>query len=274
MSVEYQLEGEVALVTLSRAGRYNAIEASMSSGLVEALEKAGERARAVVLTGAGSAFCSGADLANLLGDYDGEGPDLSRHLEDVFHPMVHALLACSVPTIAAVNGVAAGAGLGLALACDLRVMAESAFLTSSFTAIGLAPDSGTTWWLPQMVGVSRALEFTLTNRRLGAGQAREMGLCSEVTPDEEVVTRAMSMAESLADLSPDALVTTRRLIRDAAGAGFTEALTAEQAEQGRLGRTAEHHEGVRAFIEKRKADFRNPGQRPGRASWPDQEELQ
>lgn len=257
MSVEYSKDGDVAVITLNRPNRFNAIEATLSTGLVEALDRAGNDARAAVITGKGKAFCSGADLADLESEYETGGPDLAEHLETVFHPMVDALVDCGVPTVAAINGVAAGAGMGLALACDLRVIAESAFLTSAFTAIGLTPDSGTTWWLPQMVGVSRALEITLTNRRISSEEAVEIGLCVDAAPDAEVVEGALDVARSLADLVPDSLITTRRLIRQAAGRSFTEALSAEQTEQGRLGKTPEHAEGVRAFLEKRKPDFRS-----------------
>lgn len=259
MSVEYSREGDVAVITLNRPDRFNAIEATISSGLIEALGRAGDETRAAVITGAGKAFCSGADLSELEPEYDNGGPDLAEHLENVFHPMVHAVVECRVPTIAAVNGVAAGAGLGLALACDLRVMAESAFLTSAFTAIGLTPDSGTTWWLPQMLGVARALEITLTNRRVSAEEAERIGLCQATVADIELMEEAIKLAGSLADLVPDSLVTTRRLIREAAARSFNEALAQEQVEQGRLGKTATHAEGVKAFLEKRKADFRSAG---------------
>lgn len=257
MSVEFTKQDDIAVITLNRPDRFNAVEATLSSGLAEALERAGRETRAVVITGAGKAFCSGADLADLADDYETGGPDLGQHLDLVFHPMIHAVLGCVVPTVAAINGVAAGAGLGLALACDLRVIAESAFLTSSFTAIGLAPDSGTTWWLSRMVGVSKAMELTFTNRRIGAEESHALGLCVEIAPDEETLDRAKALAGSLADLVPDSLVTTRALIRGAAASTFDEALAAEQVAQDRLGRTHEHAEGVRAFLEKRKPDFRS-----------------
>jgi len=259
MSVKYQLDGDVAVITLNRPDRFNAIDAGLAAGTVDALDKAGGEARAVVLTGKGKAFCSGADLSQLMGDYETGGPDLAGLLNDVFHPMVNALANSKVPTVAAVNGVAAGAGLGIALGCDMRIMAESAFLTSSFTAIGLVPDSGTTWWLPRHVGVSKAIELTMTNKRVNAEEARSLGLCVEVVPDGEVVVRAVELAATLAAMVPDSLVTTRRLIRDAAALSFGEALEAEQVEQGRLGKTSEHREGVAAFLEKRKPDFRNTG---------------
>jgi 2-(1,2-epoxy-1,2-dihydrophenyl)acetyl-CoA isomerase len=169
---------------------------------------------------------------------------------------MNALLECRVPVIGAINGVAAGAGLGLAFACDLRVLAEDAFLTSAFTAIGLAPDSGTTWWLPHNLGVSLALEFALTNRRINAKEAHDLGLCVDVVAGDALLTRAREIAGELAQLVPDALVTTRRLIRQASGGSLDAALLAEQTEQGRLGKTAEHREGVMAFIDKRKPNFR------------------
>jgi 2-(1,2-epoxy-1,2-dihydrophenyl)acetyl-CoA isomerase len=259
MSVDYVLDGDISLVTLNRPDRYNAIDASLGDGLARAMSRAGAESRAVILTGAGKAFCSGADLQDLKAEYEnGSGPDLAALLEEVFHPALESILDCEVPVIGAINGVAAGAGLGVALACDLRVMSEGAFLTSAFTAIGLVPDSGTTWWLSHHLGVSRALELTLTNRRVGAEEARELGLCLDVVPDEDLLDRARKMASELADLVPDALVSTRRLVRDAAGSSLDGALLAEQREQGRLGRTPEHREGVMAFMEKRKPDFRAP----------------
>ncbi len=257
MSVEYTLEGEIALITLNRPDRFNAIEASLSDVLQRALSRAGEESRAAIITGAGRAFCSGADLNDLLPAYEtADGPDLAGLLDMVFHPALDSILECRVPVIGAINGVAAGAGLGLALACDLRVMADDAFLTSAFTAIGLVPDSGTTWWLPHHLGVSRALELALTNRRMPAEEARELGLCVDVVPGDQLLDRSLDLARSLADLAPNALVTTRRLIREAAGTSFRDALAAEQSEQGRLGKTPEHREGVLAFMEKRKPDFR------------------
>jgi 2-(1,2-epoxy-1,2-dihydrophenyl)acetyl-CoA isomerase len=256
MSVGFDLAGDVAVVTLDRPDRFNAIESTLGEGLISALERAGEEARAAILTGAGRAFCAGADLNELRPEYEDGGPDLAALLDHVFHPAVHAILECRVPVIGAINGVAAGAGMGLAFACDLRVMSEDAFFTSAFTAIGLVPDSGTTWWLSRHLGVSRALELALINRRVGADEARDLGLCVEVVPGDRLLDRSMELAGQMADLVPETLVATRRLIREAASSSLEEALTAEQAEQGRLGKTPQHREGVMAFLEKRKPDFR------------------
>lgn len=263
MSTRYDLDGDVAIVILARPERFNAISGELSSSFVEAMERAGSESRAVVVTGEGKAFCSGADLSGFVDEYDDEGPDLAKHLEEEFHPMVHAIGGSKVPVIAAINGVAAGAGMGLALGCDLRVMAESAYLTSSFTAIGLVPDSGSTWLLPHHAGTSIAMEMALTNRRMPASEALERGLCAEVTPDDAVVDRALEYANKLADMPTDALVTTRRLIYGSSTLTFVEGLEAEKNQQDRLGKSPEHKEGVMAFLEKRKPDFRNPGQQPG-----------
>ena len=257
MTIRYELDGEVAIVTLNRPDRFNAIDGELAAALVEAMKRAGKESRAAVLTGEGRAFCSGADLSAFVEEYDEGGPDLAKHLDEEFHPMVHAVGGCSVPVVAAINGVAAGAGMGLALGCDLRIMADSAYLTSSFTAIGLVPDSGSTWLLPHHVGASVALEMALTNRRMPASEALDRGLCLEVSPDEEVVERAVDYARKLGDLPTDALVTTRRLIHGSSTLTFVESLEAEKREQGRLGRTAEHREGVMAFLEKRKPDFKS-----------------
>jgi 2-(1,2-epoxy-1,2-dihydrophenyl)acetyl-CoA isomerase len=258
MSTTYELDRDIAVVTLDRPDRFNAIDAELSASLVADMTRAGAEARAVVLTGAGKAFCSGADLSGFVDEYDTGEPDLAKHLEEEFHPMAHAIGGCAVPVVAAVNGAAAGAGMGLALGCDIRIMAKSAYLTSAFTAIGLVPDSGTTWLMPHHAGTSVALEMALTNRRMPASEALERGLCTEVAPDDEVVGRAVAYAARLADLPTDALVTTRRLIYGSSTLSFAEGLEAEKREQGRLGKTPEHREGVMAFLEKRKPDFRNP----------------
>lgn len=256
MSVTYKLENDVAVITLDRPNSFNAITADLAAGLVDAMGRAGAEARAAVLTGAGKAFCAGADLAEIAEGYKSDGPNLGAVLDNHFHPAVLSLVNASVPTVAAINGVAAGAGMGLALACDLRLMSDQSFFISAFAGIGLAPDSGTTWWLAQDVGVSRALEITLTNRRVRAEEACALGLAMDVVSADGLMDAAMERASALADLVPDSLVTTRKLIRNAAGGQFEQALQAERAAQHRLGLSAEHNEGVTAFLEKRPPDYR------------------
>ncbi|MEX1038159.1 MAG: enoyl-CoA hydratase-related protein [Acidimicrobiia bacterium] len=258
MNVTYELDGDIAIVILNRPDSFNAITGDLTADLAEAVSRAGSEARALILTGAGKAFCAGADLAEIAEGYEKDGPQLGSVLDRNFHPAVHALIHAAVPTVAAINGAAAGAGLGMALACDLRVMSEKAFLMSAFAGIGLAPDSGTTWWLPHHLGVSRALEITLTNRRVPAEEARELGLSLDTVASDQLIAKAREYAAALADLPTDALVTTRHLIREAAGSDFETALERERTEQDRLGRSAEHSEGVNAFLAKRKPDYRNP----------------
>ncbi|HEY5891001.1 MAG TPA: enoyl-CoA hydratase-related protein [Acidimicrobiia bacterium] len=259
MSVKYEQHDDVAVVTLDRPESFNAITADLAHQLVDALERAGRESRAMVLTGAGKAFCAGADLGEIAAGYEANGPNLGAVLDDHFHPAVLALVNCKVPTVAAINGAAAGAGLGLALGCDLRLMSENSFLMSAFAGIGLAPDSGTTWWLPAHVGVSRALEITMTNRRVLPEEAFDLGLCLRVVAAGELDEAAMETATGLADLSTDALVSTRALVREASVTDFASTLQAERQAQHRLGLTAEHMEGVTAFLEKRKPDYRSAG---------------
>jgi 2-(1,2-epoxy-1,2-dihydrophenyl)acetyl-CoA isomerase len=256
MSVQYELTGEVALITLDRPDKYNSVSTDLSQGLVEALTRAGSQARAAVVTGRGKAFCSGADLADLIDEYQREGPDLYRVIEERFNPMARALAAANLPTIAAINGPAAGAGLGLALGCDLRVMAADAYLLSAFIGVGLVPDTGTTWLLAQSLGVSRAVEFTATNRRMPAEEARELGLVHRIVDAAEVVPTALAWAAELAGGPTPVYQANRRIIQQAAAATFDRALDAERDLQAELGRSPLHLEGMTAFREKRAPDFR------------------
>lgn len=259
MSVSYELRGDVALITLDRPDRFNAVTQELCDGLVEGLSRAGGEARAAVLTGAGKAFCSGADLSDLMGEYETGGPDLSRVIGERFNPMVEALLDAPVPTIAAVNGAAAGAGMGLALACDLRYMADSAFFLSAFIGLALIPDTGTTWLLPHHLGLARAVEFTFSNRRMPPQEALDLGLVSQVLPAEDVVEKAVEMAATLADGPTNAYVATRRLLVEAGHGDPASALAGERQVQGEMGTSPGHLEGMRAFLEKRPADFRSAG---------------
>ncbi len=183
--------------------------------------------------------------------------DLGRHLAETFHPMIEGLLDAQVPTIAAVNGVVAGAGMGIALATDLRIMSEDAYFVSAFVGIGLVPDSGSTWFLLHYVGLSRAVDITMSNRRVPAEEAVQIGLAHRRSPASELSDRALAWADELADGPTTALVATRKLLRDAAAAGFDTALAAEKDMQARLGGSPENLEGVRAFAEKRKPNFRS-----------------
>lgn len=255
MTVSFALHDDVALLTLDRPDRFNAVTKDLCDSLVAGLSRAGDEARAVVITGAGKAFCSGADLSDLMDEYKTGGPDLAKVITERFNPMVEALLEAPVPTVAAVNGAAAGAGMGLALACDLRVMSESAFFLSAFIGLALIPDTGTTWLLPRHIGLARAIELTFSNRRMPGSEALDLGIASTVTPNETVVDEALTLAADLADGPTAAYVATRRLLIEATRSTPAEALRAELETQGELGRSPAHLEGMAAFVEKRKPDF-------------------
>lgn len=254
MSVSYRMDGTVAIVTLARPEKFNSVSQDLSRKLVEAIHRAGAESRAMILTGEGKAFCAGADLADLMADYETGGPDLASVINDRFNPMVRALVEVPVPTIAAVNGVAAGAGLGLALACDLRVISPEAFFLSAFIGLALIPDTGSTWMLVHHLGLARAIEFTVTNRRMAADEIAGLGLARIADPGELLSSALMLGAEFASGPTP-AYAATRRILFGAAASDLQSALEVERVTQGELGRTTLHLEGMRAFLEKRKPDF-------------------
>lgn len=257
MVVDYTVRGDVAILTVNRPDRYNAVNQEVCDGLLDGLHRAETEARALVLTGEGKAFCAGADLSDLSSEYERGGPDLAGVVASRFNPIVEALLGVGVPTIAAVNGPAAGAGMGIALACDLRVMAPGSYFVAAFIGLALVPDTGTTWLLPRHLGLSRAMELLFTNRRLGAEEAASLGLAHRLAAADRLLDEATGWAGELAGLHPPAFVETRRLLHGATTTGLHAALEAERDAQGRLGTTPAHLEGMSAFLEKRRPDFRS-----------------
>ncbi|MDH3517839.1 MAG: enoyl-CoA hydratase-related protein [Acidimicrobiia bacterium] len=253
MGVTYRSEGGVAVITLNRPEVFNSIDQRITEGVVRGIEQAGTEARAVVITGAGKAFCAGADLGDLSDEYAQAGPDLETTIATRFNPLVRGILDSPVPVIAAINGAAAGAGMGLALACDLRVMDPNAFMMSAFINVALIPDSGTAWFLPQMVGVSRAMEIAMSGRKVPAAEALSLGLVHRLS--EAPVEEAVAWAGALADGPTGAYVATRHLIHQAVAASLADTLDAEAVLQGSLGRRPDHLEGMSAFLEKRKPRF-------------------
>lgn len=256
MAVTFHQQGDIAILTLDRPERFNAVDQQLCDELVSGLARAGSEARAAVLTGEGKAFCSGADLSDLMGEYETGGPDLYRVIGERFNPMVEALIGATVPTVAAVNGAAAGAGLGIALACDMRVMSEDAFFLSAFIGLALIPDTGTTWLLSRHLGLSRALELTYSNRRLGAAEAAELGLAARVVLPGDLLSAAVELARPLTDGPTAAYVATRRLLIAGSHGDLVTSLATERSVQGELGTSPAHLEGMQAFLDKRSPDFR------------------
>ena len=245
----------VATITLNRPAALNALTIPMKERLLAALLglAAADAVRAVVLTGAGRAFCAGQDLKERL------GPDpapFDEELSQRYNPIVRALRALPQPVIAAVNGVAAGAGASLAFACDLRIAAEPASFVLAFGRIGLVPDTGATWTLPRLVGAARAADLALLGGALSADEALRIGLVSRVVPVEGLATEAAAMAAQLAGLAPGATGATKRLLARAFDVDLETALDAEAAAQAAAGEHPDHAEGLAAFVDKRQPRFR------------------
>jgi 2-(1,2-epoxy-1,2-dihydrophenyl)acetyl-CoA isomerase len=248
------VEDGVATLTLDRPAALNALDIPLKVALLEALAaiRDDRTVRAVILTGAGRAFCAGQDLA----ERDDPGaPPLDDELRDRYEPIVRAMVGLDRPIIAAINGVAAGAGASLALACDLRIAGASARFVLAFGRIGLVPDSGATWFLPRIVGSARAAELALLDTSLDAVEAERIGLVSRVVPDEDLPLTAAAMARGLADAAPLAVAATKRLLGQAWTTDLDGALAAERAAQGRLGASRDHGEGLAAFRAKRPPRF-------------------
>ena len=261
-TVLYSVEGAVALITLNRPQALNSFTRQMHHELWAKLDmvEADKSVRAVVITGAGRGFCAGADLAEF--DF-APGPDLVKRadpgpvIEQAFNPTVRRLQALRVPTVAAVNGVAAGAGASLAMTCDLAVAAHNASFIQAFSKIGLVPDAGGSWFLIKKLGLARAMGAALLGDKISASDAKDWGMIWDVAAQgEDCVQAAMKLALRLAVMPTRALVETRHLLRAAASNDLDTQLDVERNTQSTLGRTHDYIEGVTAFREKRPAQFK------------------
>jgi 2-(1,2-epoxy-1,2-dihydrophenyl)acetyl-CoA isomerase len=249
-----EIDGPVATITLDRPDALNALTVPVKLALRDALGSlAGNRSvRAVILTGAGRAFCAGQDLA------EREQPDaapLEVEVRERYNPIIRALRSMGQPVIAAINGVAAGAGASLAFACDLRIAAEEARFVLAFGRIGLVPDSGATWFLPRIVGPAKAAELALVGDAVDATEALRIGLVSRVVPGEQLMAEARSIAGRLADGAPLALSLTKEALHRSLTIDLDQALEGEAKLQGIAGASADHAEGLAAFREKRAPRF-------------------
>ena len=245
----------VATVTLNRPAALNALTYTMKGQLLAALlDLAGDPSvRAIVLTGAGRAFSAGQDLRERL---EPGAPPLDEELRLRYNPIIRAIRDAPQPIIAAINGVAAGAGASLAFACDLRIAAESATFVLAFERIGLVPDSGASWTLPRLVGAARAAEIALLGDPVTASDALSMGLVSRIVPAEMLAAEAAAMAVRIAAAAPGATTMTKRLLALAFDRDLDAALAAEAEAQGIAGRDPDHAEGLASFMEKRAPRFR------------------
>jgi len=250
--VETQRDGAVLTITLNRPDVLNAFNGAMHKALGAALKEArADEVRAVVITGAGRGFCVGQDLTEFR-----EAPgDIADSLRRRYHPNVLAIRALEKPVIAAVNGAAAGAGLSLACACDLRVAADSATFVPAFINIGLVPDSGGSFFIHRLLGNARAFEWMASGRSLTAGRAHAWGLVNEVVDDEELAARAAEIAATFASMPTRGVGMTKRLFDGAASRTLEEQLELEAQLQSAATQTEDFREGVAAFLEKRDPTF-------------------
>lgn len=245
------------VLTLNRPDRLNAFNDELHAALREALAScaAEDECRAVVLTGAGRGFCAGQDLSNRVNMGD-ERPDLGATLEANYNPLVRAIRALPKPVICAVNGVAAGAGANVALACDIVIAAKSAKFIQAFSKIGLVPDSGGTWFLPRMLGEARAKGLALTAQPLSADDAERWGLIWKVVDDADLMAEAEAQARAFADGPTAAYALTKQAIHAAGTNTLDQQLDLERDYQRQAGFSDDYKEGVAAFMEKRKPDYR------------------
>ncbi len=256
-SIKVAREAEIALVTLNRPQAFNAIDQDLMAAMAAHLLALATdpEVRALVLTGEGKAFCAGGDLKYFLG-FPG-GPDRAIHqTAGYFHQAVMEIRRMAKPVIAAVNGVAAGGGFSLALACDFRVMGEGATLKQAYTSAGLSLDGGGSFTLPRMVGLARALEIVAFDRPIPAQQALEWGLATRVVPDAQVLKEAVGMAHQLAGRALNSFGWAKRLLTDSFNSAFEAHLERERRGLAACAAHPEGQEGLRAFVEKRKPVFK------------------
>jgi 2-(1,2-epoxy-1,2-dihydrophenyl)acetyl-CoA isomerase len=246
------VENAVGTITLNRPDRLNALTPDMAGEIVDALyAMPGLGARAVILNGAGKGFCSGTDL-----QVEGGLPeDVGEILEGHYNPAMEKIMASPLPMVAAVHGACAGIGCSLALACDFVVAARSAYFLQAFINIGLVPDGGATWMLPNLVGRARATEMMMLGERIPADKAESWGLIYKAVADETLAIEARALAERLANAPTVALGLIRNGIAQAMESTFSQALTMERRHQRDAGRSADFAEGVQAFLAKRPAKF-------------------
>ena len=252
-------DGAVRTITLNRPEVLNAFNKPLSRAMTKALQEAGEdnSVRCLVITGAGRAFCSGQDLVEVADRLEGDDPiEFGSRIRNYYNPIVAKIRAMEKPVIAAVNGVAAGAGCSLAIGCDLRIAADTASFIQAFVNVGLVPDVGSTYMLPRLIGVSRAMEMAFTGGKVSAEEALRIGLVNQVVPGDRLQATVNEFARKLASLPTRTIGLTKRAIDAAWNAELESQLDLEATFQAEAAKTRDYREGVAAFVEKRKPQFR------------------
>ncbi len=255
--IRYEIDNGVATLTLNRPDVLNSFHRPMADETIDALQRAADdpAVRAVVLTGAGRAFCAGQDLQAVLPREDEPAPDLGKIVRAQYNPIIRLIRHTEKPFVAAVNGAAAGAGANIALACDFVVAAEDATFIQAFARIGLIPDSGGTFLLPRLVGLARATALMMLAEKLPAPEAHAMGLIYRVCPADRLMDEAMALARRLAAMPTRALGMIKRALNGTFTNDLDAQLELEATLQAEAGRTHDYQEGVAAFLEKRTPVF-------------------
>jgi 2-(1,2-epoxy-1,2-dihydrophenyl)acetyl-CoA isomerase len=255
MSILHQQTGGVLKLSLNRSDKFNSFNRAMALELQQWLDTAAsdETIRCVLLTGEGKAFCAGQDLSEAINP---EGPGIKNIVVEHYNPIILKIRNLEKPVVCAVNGVAAGAGANIALACDVIVAAQSASFIQAFSKIGLIPDSGGTFFLPRIIGFQKALALTLLGDKVSAADALQMGMIYKMSADENLQAEALQIAETLANMPTKAIGLTKKLYNQGVFNSLEEQLKAEGIEQIKAASTEDYKEGVQAFLEKRKPVFK------------------
>lgn len=255
MYITYAVESAVATIKLNRPEKYNAFVREMSLELQDALRKAEKDAsvRAIFLTGEGKAFCSGQDLAEAISP---DGPGIRKIVEEHYNPIIKLLRTIEKPIVCAVNGVAAGAGANVALACDIVFASKSSAFIQAFSKIGLIPDSGGTFILPRLIGLQKAAALMMLGDKVGGAEAEAMGMIYKCVEDADLISEAYKTAATLAQLPTRGIGLTKRLLNMSMTNDLDQQLKQEEIIQAEAGQSMDHKEGVAAFLEKRKPVFR------------------
>ena len=252
-TINYDVKNQVAWISLNRPDKLNAFTEQMNKEMIQALKgaKKDTDVRAIVITGEGKAFCSGEDIGGISADADHREMIITR-----YKPMMETLANVEKPTIAAVNGAAAGAGFSLALGCDFRIASEKASFIQAFINIGLIPDSGSLYYLPRIVGMANALKLTILGEKVKANDAKDYGLVTKVVPPDQLVEETKVFAERLAGMPTKAIGLIKRYIQQSFETTLPEMLDLEAYGQKAAGLTEDYKEGVQAFLDKRKPEYK------------------
>ena len=253
-SILFEIKNSIAFITLNRPEKFNAFNRDMALTLQKTLDEceSNNSVRCVCITGAGKAFCAGQDLSEII---DAQGPGISTALSELYNPIVSKIRNLNKPVLAAVNGVAAGAGANIALCCDVVVAAQSASFIQAFSKIGLIPDSSGTFFLPRLIGTQKASAFMMLGDKIGGDEAERIGMVYKVFPGAIFKDEAEKIALILAELPTKALAYTKQALNKSLKQSLEQQLQTEDDLQQKAANTSDFKEGVSAFIEKRKAKF-------------------